>query len=132
MCYILCYLAVCFVTFPGLGIDGRETYYNDLWKFDFERKSWEQLSTSKNPSPRYSAFGGVREFYFFLSHGTNDEEQYSNTFTFDVDRPSRGWTEIHSGISKYDPKQPHARQQSTGTILSDDKVLMFGGCLRFE
>ena len=86
------------------------------------------------PKKRSSASGGMHknDSYFILSHGANDDDKFSNTFLYDVNQPvsSRGWEKIHSGNNNYNPRHPHARYQQAGTMVTKDKLLIFGGCLR--
>ena len=122
------------IDFLGVDSGGKSTFYDDLWRFHFPTKKWEELiSTGTKPKKRYSASGGIHEddSSFILSHGGNDDDQFSNTFSYDTDQPDLGWEEIHSGTNNYNPIYPHARYQQAGTMSSRNKLLLFGGCLRY-
>ncbi|CAB3990129.1 ferric-chelate reductase 1 [Paramuricea clavata] len=113
---------------------GKSTYYDDFWRFHFPTSKWEEMSSNNNkPKKRSSASGGIHEddSSFVLSHGSNDDDKFSNTFSYDIDQPAstRAWEEIHSGTNNYNPSYPHARYQQAGLMVSKDKLLLFGGCL---
>lgn len=107
-------------------------YYDDIWRFHFKTKKWEELKTNTTkPKNRYSASGGISEDdpLFILSHGANDNEQFSNTFSYDTESRN-GWEEINTGTNNYNPIYPHARYKQAGKMVTKDKMLLFGGCLR--
>jgi hypothetical protein len=119
----------------GFDSSGKSTYYDDFWRFHFPTSKWEEMSSNSNkPKKRSSASGGIHEddSSFVLSHGANDDDQFSNTFSYDIDQPAstRAWEEIYSGTNNYNPIYPHARYQQAGSMVSKDKLLLFGGCLR--
>ena len=118
----------------GEGVDGngKSSFYEDIWRFHFPTAKWEELSSSTNkPEKRQSGSGGIHEngSAFILSHGSNDDNRFSNTFFYDTEKPTRGWEEVHSGTNNYNPSYPHARSQQASTMVSTNKMLIFGGCL---
>ena len=122
-----------YLSFPGVDKDGKTNYYDDFWRFRFTTRTWEEMtSTTTKPKKRSSASGGIYADDFVLSHGGNDDEQFSNTYSYDINDPSStaGWEENHSGTNNYNPSYPHARYHQSGTMISKSKLLIFGGCLR--
>lgn len=115
-------------------VSGKSEYYDDVWRFHFVTKFWQRLeSHGDKPKKRYSAAGGIYEDdnVLVLSHGADENSKFSNTFSYDLQPAStREWEKIHSGINNYNPSYPHARDQQAGAMISKDKLLLFGGCLR--
>ena len=119
----------------GFESNGDATFHDDLWRFHFPTKRWQELNSNlAKPKKRSSASGGMHDsdLSFILSHGANDDDKFSNTFSYDLDKPilSRGWEKINTGTNNYNPSHPHARYQQAGTMVTKDKLLIFGGCLR--
>lgn len=121
-------------TGQGLDSTSKQKFYDDIWRFQFSNKSWEELSSKLKPKHRYSAAGGIHESdsTFFISHGFGDDEPFSDSFSYDTDKPAttRGWEELFSGTNNYDPRYPHARFQHSSIMVSESKLVLFGGCLR--
>jgi hypothetical protein len=117
----------------GVDKSGKSIFYDDIWRFHFPTAKWEELSSSKNkPEKRHSGSGGIHEHasFFILSHGSNDDDRFSNTFFYDTEKANGGWEEAHSGTNNYSPSYPHGRNQQASTMLSKNILLLFGGCLR--
>ena len=111
------------------------TIFNDIWRFKFSDKRWSQLSSGDvNLAARHSAAGGIHEkdSTFYVSHGMGDDELFSHSYTYNTAKPSdtAGWEEVHSGTNSYDPRFPHSRAKQSSVVISNNKLLLFGGCLR--
>ncbi|XP_046573774.1 uncharacterized protein LOC124281823 isoform X2 [Haliotis rubra] len=129
--------------------EGRNnTFYNDIWRFHMIREEWEELpaqkrppyisghdwatlsKTSFRPEARYGSGGGIFPGggRMYVSQGFSNV-RYFDTFTYDVN--ALGWQREHcASCHPYDPRYPHARCLHASTTISNDELVIFGGCLR--
>ncbi|XP_067654309.1 uncharacterized protein [Haliotis asinina] len=128
--------------------EGRnKTFYNDIWRFHMIREEWEELpaqkrppyisahdwatlsATSFRPEARYGSGGGIFPGggRMYVSQGFSTV-RYFDTFTYDVN--ALGWQREHcASCHPYDPRYPHARCLHASTTISNDELVIFGGCL---
>lgn len=101
---------------------------NDVWCYDALNEKW-QLKESENESPqeRYGSVGGIQGNIIYVSHGFDAGRRFADTFSFDL--TSNKWKKLHQDGHSYSPNYPHARCLSGGCVL-DDKLFLFGGCLK--
>lgn len=122
-------------------------YLNDIWRFDLQSETWKELpaqqrpsyisiaswtnltKTSYRPGKRHGAAGGIYPGggALFLSQGFSDV-RYFCTFTYDVNN-MKWYKEFGRGNHPYNPTYPHARRYHAGAVISDDELVIFGGCL---
>ncbi|XP_028399643.1 uncharacterized protein LOC114523035 isoform X2 [Dendronephthya gigantea] len=107
------------------------SFFDDIWRLDLSTLVWKKLLSRNSPEERYGSAGGFFQHgnssFFYLTHGFADM-RYSNTFMYDVSK-EKGWTEVFTGTSSYNPNYPHARCLHSATMLSAHKFIMYGGCL---
>lgn len=108
-----------------------ENLYDDIWRFNLSTNTWKKLNpTGKKPGQIYGAGGG---FYtktstkFYLTHGFSASVRYANTLVYDTEL--NHWTEIFPDKSSYSYGHPNSRCLHSGTMVAEDLLLMYGGCL---
>jgi len=130
-----------FVITGGKGDNGQ--LYNDVWSFDFIRESWVEIKATGNlPEPRYGAIGGIdltklsylnqiSEEYLIYSHGRNDNEYFTDTYILKLSgRSQQGdYSQLTAEWIKLETSHaPDLKDGATGSILSSDRLVAFGGC----
>lgn len=105
--------------------------YDDIWKFNLASNEWTKIQASgKKPGTVYGAAGG---FYsntstkFYVTHGFSASKRYASTHVFDIE--TNTWEEAFGDESSYIYGHPNARCLAAGTMVDEDKLLMYGGCL---
>jgi len=92
--------------------------YNDLWRFDFRNKAWEELSSSNGPSERGGPQLVSTSSALYVLFGFNGEE-LGDVHRYDLNQNE--WTELHlSGA-------PEPRSVHCACSLNDDQIFVFGG-----
>jgi len=130
-----------FVITGGKGSDNK--IYNDVWSFDFINECWVEIKAKGDkPEPRYDAVGGINltlvshlnqlsSIYLILSHGKNDSKHFSDTYILKLDgRSQQGdYSQLSAEWKKLNTKNaPVLKDGSTGNVLSDDRLVVYGGC----
>jgi len=130
-----------FVITGGKGSDSK--IYNDVWSFDFINECWVEINAKGDkPEPRYDAVGGINltlvshlnqlsSIYLILSHGRNDSKHFSDTYILKLDgRSQQGdYSLLSAEWKKLNTKNaPVLKDGSTGNVLSDDRLVVYGGC----
>ncbi|XP_041367382.1 uncharacterized protein LOC121381993 [Gigantopelta aegis] len=128
--------------------DGKR-FLSDVWRFNLRTEVWEELpgqvkpdyvrardwtKLSKQvlkPDGRYGAAGGIfpNTNNIFVSLGFATEDLF-DTFTYNVHK--KGWYREFCDnklCNPYDPRYPHARFLHSGTVIENDQLIIFGGCL---
>ncbi|CAF3328091.1 unnamed protein product [Rotaria socialis] len=117
-----------------------ENYYalSDAWFLNYVTKSWQQTQTSQYgrgfgsaAATPYSS-GIPRVIY---SMGKSHDWMYSTVET--TGQVTSGFNQAGSGptaiimydLSSYNPSYPHARYGHSTTLLTDNHLLLYGGCL---
>lgn len=94
-------------------------FFNDLWRFDPPTSTWQKLSSSAEPKPRYGAAAGIDQSSgaFYVSHGFTDQGRFNDTWNF----AQNSFSEV-SGIGK----RPLKRCLVQG-IFAGKAFYIFGG-----
>ena len=112
-------------------------FFNDVYRFNYSRLSWEEVEPRGNvrPEKRYGSGGGIWRTIagsdadgegLYVTHGFAGE-RFSNTFKFDLAKLE--WEEVFGGTSSYEPFLPHARCLHAATMTAGDQLVLYGGCL---
>jgi hypothetical protein len=135
-----------------------DEYFSDMWMYDFSKDEWrhmDQTHISLVPEARHGSFGGMYAGYermtssnvnvnvndnnninsnFYLAHGSSQflmhETMYAYIFTDALGL--RGiWERLYTDFlaGPYGLTYPHAREFASSAMLSEDELLVFGGCL---
>lgn len=127
-----------------------DEYFSDMWMYDFSKDEWKQMDQthiSMVPEARHGSFGGMYPAYesaksssingngnFYLGHGSSQflmhETMYAYIFT---DALGLGgiWEKLYTDFlaGPYGFNYPHAREFASSAMVSEDELLVFGGCL---
>ena len=114
----------------AFGKHGGETSSSQaFYTYDFRLQRWNSTDTSSgNPSKRFQAKGSVIKGYFYTSHGHGDSDLQSDSYRLNL--KSKRWEKIHDKINQYNPVLPHARYGHGLVSLTNNQLLLYGGCLR--
>jgi len=130
-----------FVITHGMG--SNQQIYNDVWSFDFIRECWVEIkATGDIPEPRYNAIGGIdltrmshlnqmSTEYLIFSHGKNKSKYFTDTYILKLDgRSQQGdYSQLTAEWIKLNASNaPSLKDGATGSVLSDDRLVVFGGC----
>jgi hypothetical protein len=125
------------------GIGSNQQIYNDVWSFDFIRECWVEIkATGDIPEPRYNAIGGIdltrmshlnqmSTEYLIFSHGKNKSKYFTDTYILKLDgRSQQGdYSQLTAEWIKLNTSNaPSLKDGATGGVLSDDRLVVFGGC----
>ena len=103
---------------------------NEVYSFDYNTTTWSLVATiNTSPGKRHFAAGGVTGGYLFATHGYAVSSLQSDLHKLDLSN-SR-WEKLHDDVNQYSPVLPHARYLHGGAALPGNKLLIFGGCLRY-
>lgn len=103
---------------------------NEVYSFDYNSTTWSLVATNNaNPGKRHFAAGGVTGDNLFATHGYDESSLKSDLYKLDL--KSSRWEKLHDEVNQYSPVLPHARYLHGGAVLPGNKMLIFGGCLRY-
>ena len=134
-----------FVVAQGLGEN--KTEYGDVWVFDFMLRTWTEITDLINgtgPSIRYgghfgSYFSNDDQSFWMGSGFTKTTGLYPSRYidayrlTF-TDQTTAAWETLHrnpSSGNQFNPLVPHGRCLQGSAVVSQNRMVMFGGCLRY-
>ncbi len=107
----------------------KNAIFNDIYTFNYNTSKWSLVAVKgEKPKQRYFAAGGVQGDRVFLSHGRGQSELFSDTWSLHLANPQ--WKMDHDDVNQYAPNLPHARYGQSGVVLPNNRLLIFGGCLR--
>lgn len=134
-----------FVVAQGLGEN--KTEYGDVWVFDFRLRTWTEITDLINGTGPSIRYGG-----HFGSYFSNDDQsfwmgsgftkttglypsRYIDTYrlTF-TDETTAVWETLHrnpSSGNQFNPLVPHGRCLQGSAVVSQNRMVMYGGCLRY-
>ena len=111
------------VIFGGQSPSG---FFNDVWAFDSEGETWEELTVSgDSPSTRYGTsaiFDAPRE-RMIISHGFTSQGRFDDTWAFDL--TLNRWSDITPASGSKPLKRCLHEAVYDAT---NDRMLLFGGC----
>jgi dynein heavy chain len=84
------------------GLNYARTAFNDLFTFDFETETWEQIKPSNSaPEGRggHSVFASDNKVYIY--GGWNSEQQYNNVLLFDLEKLEWSDPDIYNEIHRW-------------------------------
>ncbi|XP_046858933.1 protein GLUTELIN PRECURSOR ACCUMULATION 3-like isoform X2 [Xenia sp. Carnegie-2017] len=117
--------------YVSTGEGENDAFFDDIWRLDLSSLNWTKLpSGSTKPEERYGSAGGfyLNSSLLYLTHGFASN-RFSNTFVYDVSKPNEGWREVFEGTNSYNPNYPHARCLHAAAMISQHKMVIYGGCL---
>ena len=101
------------------------TFFNDTWRFDLDRLTWEEIPTGDaRPSPRYGTSAVLdSKGHILVSHGFTFEGRFDDTWSLD---PATGtWSDISPAPETRPLKRClHEAVWDAG----QDRMLLYGGC----
>ncbi|PNW84562.1 hypothetical protein CHLRE_03g149050v5 [Chlamydomonas reinhardtii] len=109
--------------------------FSDIWALDLDSVTWRQLPQAGDPpNTVYGSAGGIapsvpggpHSSRFWLSHGFSSKRRYSTTHYYDLQ--AERWVLVHGAINSYDATGPHSRCIVSSTVMSDERIVMYGGC----
>ena len=104
--------------------------FNEVHSFDYNTTTWSLVATiNTSPGKRHFAAGGVTGDYLFATHGYDVSSLQSDLHKLDL--INSRWEKLHDDVNQYSPVLPHARYLHGGAVLPGNKLLIFGGCLRY-
>jgi hypothetical protein len=110
----------CVIIFGGQAQNGK---LNDVWAFDIEKETWQQIATIGTPPvARYGVSGVIdpSSDLFIVSHGFADT-RYDDTFALDL--KTNTWTDISPAA------RPLKRCLHEAIYdINSKKMILFGGC----
>ena len=133
-----------FVVAQGLGENGTE--YGDVWVFSCRTRNWVEITAKINgtgPSVRYgghfgSYFSDDKSFWMgsgFTKTTGLYPSRYIDTYKLTFTSPeSAVWETLHrnpSSGNQFNPLVPHGRCLQGSAVVSQDRMVMYGGCLRY-
>lgn len=113
------------------GQDVGDILYDDIWRLNLTSDQWEKIPT-KGPKPG-TVYGAAGGFYsntsrlFYLTHGFSSSKRYASTFAFDTLADT--WKEVFDDKNSYIFGHPNARCLHAGTMVDEQQLAMYGGCL---
>ena len=101
-----------------------------IYKYNFSSNMWNSTDVSfGSPTNRFQSKGSVINGNLHASHGQGDSDLLSDSFRLNL--LSNGWEKIHNDINQYNPVLPHARYAHGLAALPNNRLLVYGGCLRY-
>lgn len=116
--------------------------YGDTWVFNTMTGTWLKLEpTGDVPSIRYGGHYGVfnntHELWFGggFTKTTSPWTRYIDTYILRFSsQTNAAWTRIHSQPTpgnQFNPLAPHGRCLQGSSVVEQDKMVMWGGCMRY-
>ncbi len=127
-----------FVTSHGIGA----AEYDDTWVYNIRTKTWTEMTTDgPKPTTRYGGHFGVfnnsLELWFgggFTFTTTPFPTRYIDTYKLKFSSPTAGtWIRVHDQPSvgnQFNPLVPHGRCLHSSSVVEEDKIILWGGCMR--
>ncbi len=127
-----------FVTSHGIGA----AEYDDTWVYNIRNRTWTEMTTDgPKPTTRYGGHFGVfnnsLELWFgggFTFTTTPFPTRYIDTYKLKFSSPTAGtWIRVHDQPSvgnQYNPLVPHGRCLQSSSVVEEDKIILWGGCMR--
>ncbi len=107
--------------FGGAVWEGRYTFFNDVWSYDYATNTWNELECSPRPQGRFNhmmVYDPTRH-QLFLFGGFSARDRIGDTWTYDID--ANEWTQLHPPDSP-DPRSDAAivYDEANGIIVLYD------------
>jgi N-acetylneuraminic acid mutarotase len=102
-----------------------DTFFNDVWRFDLDSRSWEEVATSDtSPSPRYGTSAVLDgNGHLLVSHGFTFEGRFDDTWSLDL--ATGTWSDISPAPGERPLKRClHEAVWDAG----QNRMLLYGGC----
>lgn len=101
-----------------------------IYKYNFSSRIWNSTDASfGNPTKRFQSKASVINGNLYTTHGHGDSDLLSDSYRLNLN--SNGWEKIHNEINQYNPVLPHSRYGHGLAALPDNRLLVYGGCLRY-
>ena len=131
-----------FVVALGIGAGGAE--FGDIWVFNIANRNWTELNpTGDGISIRYGGYFGVHysseSRTFWIGSGftlTTDLasryiDLYQLTFTSSTEAEWKLVAANPSSGNQFNPLTPHGRCLQASAVVSENVLVMYGGCMRY-